>query len=127
MTQYTLNINGREYHCAPGQSILEAAMSHGVHIPNLCYDSKVAPYGACGLCVVEVEGNPKLVRACSTPIVDGMIINTESYKVRQSRKIALELLLSDHGGDCVAPCQDACPAGTDCQGYVGLLAGGYPE
>ncbi len=125
MTLYTININGRELKCLPGQSILEAAMAHGIAIPNLCYDHKVEPYGACGLCVVEVEGNPKLVRACATPIADGMVINTESYKVRQSRKLALELLLSDHYGDCIAPCQAACPAGTDCQGYVGLIAGGY--
>ena len=81
-------------------------------------------YGACGLCTVEIEGSPKLFRSCATKAADGMVINTESPRVKQSRKIALELLMSDHDGDCKGPCTLNCPAGTDCQGYVKLIADG---
>ena len=81
-------------------------------------------YGACGLCVVEAEGIPKLLRSCSAKVSEGMVINTESERVVQSRKVAMELLMSAHDGDCVAPCQLNCPAHTDCQGYVGLIANG---
>ncbi|MEE3492565.1 FAD-dependent oxidoreductase, partial [Ruminococcus sp.] len=93
-------------------------------IPTLCYDKAVEIYGACGLCVVEAEGIPKLLRSCSAKCTEGMVINTESDRVVQSRKIAMELLMSAHDGDCVAPCQLNCPARTDCQGYVGLIANG---
>ena len=85
-------------------------------------------YGACGLCVVELEGSPKLTRACATVIGEDMVIKTDTEKVKESRKLVLELLLSDHKGDCRPPCALACPAGTDCQGYVGLVANGeYKE
>ena len=105
-------------------TILNVATQNGIRIPNLCYDGRVELYGACGLCTVEVEGNPKLLRACSTKVADGMVVHTQTERIRASRKVALELLLSDHTGDCVAPCSKACPAGTDCQGYVGLIANG---
>lgn len=109
-------------------TILNVASQNGIKIPNLCYDGRVELYGACGLCTVEVEGIPKLLRACSTKVTDGMVVHTQTERVKASRKVALELLLSDHTGDCVAPCSKACPAGTDCQGYVGLIANGeYTE
>ena len=108
--------------------MLRAAADNGIEIPNLCFDGRVELYGACGLCVVEAEGIPKLLRACSTKLNDGMIIHTESERILRARKTALELLLSDHDGDCKAPCTLACPANTDCQGYVGLIANGeYKE
>ena len=78
--------------------------------------------GSCGICVVEAEGNPKLLRACATPATDGMVIFTDSERIRRNRKMSLELLLSDHTGDCLAPCILACPAQTHCQGYVGHIA-----
>lgn len=120
----TLTIDGKKIVAKEGMSILNAAAENGIKIPNLCYDGRVELYGACGLCTVEVEGNPKLLRACSTKVSDGMVVNTQSERIRASRKVALELLLSDHDGDCKAPCSKACPAGTDCQGYVGLIANG---
>lgn len=109
-------------------TILNVASQNGIKIPNLCYDGRVELYGACGLCTVEVEGNPKLLRACATKIADGMVVHTQTERIKASRKVALELLISDHTGDCVAPCSKTCPAGTDCQGYVGLIANGeYTE
>jgi formate dehydrogenase major subunit len=119
-----LTINGKAVQAPEGSTILEAARSAGIYIPTLCYDEAVEVYGACGLCVVEAEGIPKLLRSCSAKVSEGMVVNTESERVVQSRKVAMELLMSAHDGDCVAPCQLNCPARTDCQGYVGLIANG---
>ncbi|MDD6727661.1 MAG: FAD-dependent oxidoreductase [Eubacteriales bacterium] len=124
MDTIKLTINGKEVTAPSGSTILEAARQNDIYIPTLCYDEAVEVYGACGLCVVEVEGTPKLLRSCSAKAADGMVVNTESERVIKSRKIAMELLMSAHDGDCVAPCQLACPANTDCQGYVGLIANG---
>lgn len=124
----TLTIDGKKIIAEEGSTILNVATQNGIKIPNLCYDGRVELYGACGLCTVEVEGNPKLLRACSTKVAEGMVVHTQTDRVKKSRKVALELLLSDHDGDCKAPCSKACPAGTDCQGYVGLIANGeYTE
>lgn len=124
----TLTIDGKKIIAEEGMTILNVASQNGIKIPNLCYDGRVELYGACGLCTVEVEGIPKLLRACSTKVTDGMVVHTQTERIKASRKVALELLLSDHTGDCVAPCSKACPAGTDCQGYVGLIANGeYKE
>ncbi len=124
---FNIKIDGVEIQAAPGTTILEAAQSVGIEIPTLCHDKRIEEYGACGICVVEAAGIPKLLRACSTKISDGMDINTKSEKVVKSRKFALDMLLSNHTGDCKAPCSLACPAGTDCQGYVGLIANGEYE
>lgn len=124
----SLIIDGKKIVTEEGKSILNAATENGIKIPNLCYDGRVELYGACGLCTVEVEGVPKLLRACSAKVSEGMVVHTQSDRIKASRKVALELLLSDHSGDCKAPCSKACPAGTDCQGYVGLIANGeYKE
>lgn len=122
-----LTINGKNITVEEGTTILQAAKDNGIYIPTLCYDDAVKVYGACGLCVVEAEEIPKLLRSCSAKCSEGMVVNTESKRVVQSRKIAMELLMSAHDGDCVAPCQLNCPARTDCQGYVGLIANGEYE
>ena len=119
-----VNIDGYEIEAQEGATILQIARENGIEIPTLCHDARVEAYGACGLCVVEVEGSPKLARACATKAADGMVIHTQGERAKQARKVALELLLSDHEGDCKAPCSLNCPAGTDCQGYVGLIANG---
>ena len=128
MAEIKLNIDGIEATGIEGRTILDIARENGIDIPTLCHDERVEMYGACGLCVVEAEGIPKLLRACSTFAADGMIIRTNTKRIRENRKTALELLLGDHTGDCRAPCSIACPAQTDCQGYVKLIAGGkYDE
>ncbi len=124
---FNIKIDGVEIQAAPGTTILQAAESVGIEIPTLCHDKRIEEYGACGICVVEAAGVPKLLRACSTKITDGMDINTKSERVIKSRKFALDMMLSNHTGDCKAPCSLACPAGTDCQGYVGLIANGEYE
>lgn len=124
MDNVKLTINGKQITAPADSTILEAARQNGIYIPTLCQDDAVEIYGACGLCVVEAQGIPKLLRSCSAKVSDGMVIETESKRVVESRKIAMELLMSAHDGDCIAPCQLACPANTDCQGYVGLIANG---
>ena len=127
MKNFRLNIDGKEVFGIPGQTILEVARENDIFIPTLCYDERTKIYGSCGLCMTEVEGNPKLCKACATQIADGMIVRTNTNRVIESRKTNLELLLSNHVGDCRPPCVLACPANTDCQGYVGLIANGEYE
>lgn len=122
--QYRINIDGKEVTALPGQTILQVARENNIYIPTLCYDERMEIYGACGLCMVEVEGNPKLLKSCATEVAPNMIIHTNSKRIEESRKTNLELLLSNHVGDCRPPCAKACPAGTDCQGYTGLIAEG---
>ena len=124
MSKIKFTLNGKECFAEEGEFLLGAAQKNGIEIPNLCNHPSVKIYGACGLCTVEVAGVPKLLRACSTKVTDGMVVNSETERVKHSRKIALELLMSDHDGDCVGPCSLNCPAGTDCQGYVKAIAGG---
>ena len=124
MSEIKLTINGKECVGQSGQTILQIAEENGIDIPTLCHNENVKHYGACGICVVEAANSPKLMRACSTMAADGMVINTESPRVVQARKIALELLMSDHDGDCRGPCVLNCPAETDCQLYVKKIANG---
>lgn len=124
MKKFRLNINGKEVFGIPGQTILEVAKENDIDIPTLCFDERTEIYGSCGICVVEVEGNPKMVKACATEIAPNMVIKTDTDRVKESRKTNLELLLSNHVGDCRPPCVLSCPGQTDCQGYVGLIANG---
>ncbi|MDO5491466.1 MAG: FAD-dependent oxidoreductase [Bacillota bacterium] len=127
MNKFRLNINGKEVTGVVGQTILEVARENDIFIPTLCFDERTRIYGSCGICMCEVEGNPKLCKACATEIAPDMVIRTNTQRVIESRKTNLELLLSNHTGDCRPPCVLACPAGTDCQGYVGLIANGEYE
>ena len=124
MEMIKVTIDGREFSAPKGQTVLQIAAANGIEIPTLCYIDDIKAYGACGICTVEAENIPKLLRACATVASDGMVIHTSSPRINQSRKIALELLISDHTGDCKGPCSLNCPAGTDCQGYVKLISEG---
>ncbi len=123
----TINIDDKEIQATAGQTILQAARDNNIDIPTLCFDERVKIYGGCGICMVEIEGMPKLQRACATEIAPGMKISTDNARIRAARKVSLELMLSDHVGDCRPPCVKACPGETDCQGYVGLIANGEYE
>ena len=127
MNKIELVIDGQSVTGFPKQTILQVARENGIEIPTLCYDDRLETYGSCGLCVVEIEGNPKIFKSCATEIAQGMVVKTNSDRVKESRKTNLELLMSKHIGDCVAPCKRACPGTTDCQGYVGLIANGEFE
>ena len=105
-----MTIDGVKVEAEEGSSILAAAAKAGIEIPNLCYLKELAPYGACGVCVVEAEGVPKLLRACATKVAGGMVINTRSERALKARKLAMELMMGDHDGDCLGPCKLKCPA-----------------
>ena len=122
MAEIKITIDSKEIICDSNSSILDIAKENGIEIPNLCYLKDMSPYGACGMCVVEAEGFPKLMRACSQKPSDGMKIHTDSERVVKTRKLALELLMSDHKGDCIAPCTLNCPAHTECQKYIAQIA-----
>ena len=117
-----ITLNGREFQAKPGETILAVARRNGIEIPTLCHQDGLAPYASCFICVVEVKGAPRLLPSCSTLVAEGMVVDTESERVRLSRKTCIELILSDHVGDCRGPCQVKCPAGIDIPGFISLLA-----
>lgn len=97
-----LIIDGKTVEAAEGTTVLAAAKSVGINIPTLCYFENINDIGACRVCVCEVKGNDKLVAACNTPVADGMEVYTNSARVRNARKVNVELLLSAHNCNCVA-------------------------
>lgn len=106
----TLTINGRTVQATEGSTILEAAEQNNIHIPTLCYLKGKHQAGACRICLVEVQGAKTLQASCITQARDGMIILTNSERVRRTRKIMYELLLSDHDSDCLF-----CKRNQDCE------------
>ncbi len=129
MKPIEITINGKEIFTAAGKTILEAVHENKLDtIPTLCYDKRLEHYTSCFLCVVEVEGTNKLVPSCSTYAINGMKIRTNNPKIIEARKTALELLMSNHYADCIAPCKKNCPAGVDVQSYIALISmGKYKE
>ncbi len=107
--QVTVTIDGQEVACDHGDTILEAAQRVGIHIPTLCYEPRLPATAACRMCIVEVEGARKMLPSCSAAVSDGMVVRTNTDKVRAMRHLYLELLLSDHNSFCTPPCRDACP------------------
>lgn len=122
-----LVIDGRGIDVEPGATILEAARRLGIRIPTLCHVDGLEPAASCFLCCVQVEGRRTLSPSCAMPVAEGMVVATDTDDVRASRKMALELLISDHAGDCVAPCAARCPAGLDIPGFVFEMAAGSPS
>jgi len=118
-----LQIDGKRVTADSAETILQVARRHGIGtIPTLCHDDQLEPFASCYLCVVKVKGARSLAPACATRVMSGMVVETNTGEIRQSRKAALELLLSNHYADCIAPCQLLCPAGVDVQGYIALAA-----
>lgn len=121
-----LNINGKEITAEAGKTVLQAALENNIEIPHLCFDERLEVYAGCGLCLIEIEGQPKTARACATPVSNGLVVRSDTKKVVEARNTALNLLVSQHIGDCKPPCTLNCPAETDVQGYVGLVANKQP-
>jgi iron-only hydrogenase group A len=105
-----LTINDVVADVPDGCTVLEAARIAGIHIPTLCYLEEVQAIGACRVCLVEVVGARVLCASCVTPVSEGMVVRTNSPRVRQARRTVLELLLSEHDGDC-----RTCNRGEDCE------------
>lgn len=95
-----LTINDQKVTVPEGTTIMQAAREVGIEIPHLCYLKDINDIGACRVCIVELEGMEKLVTACNTPAEEGMVIYTNSPRVRATRKINVQLILSDHDGKC---------------------------
>jgi len=119
-----LTIDGHEITVEEGTTVLGAAGRLGIRIPTLCHVEDFAPAASCFLCAVEVEGRANLSPSCALPAAEGMVVRTQSEEVRESRKMALELLLSDHVGDCIGPCRTGCPARFDIPGFLNEVAAG---
>lgn len=109
----TLTIDHQAVTVEAGATVLEAARRLGIEIPTLCHYPGCTPQNSCQVCVVRINGAARLQPACSTPAAEGMVVESQSDAVRAARRTALELLLSDHAGDCAAPCQVICPAHMD--------------
>jgi NADH-quinone oxidoreductase subunit G/NADP-reducing hydrogenase subunit HndD len=97
-----ITINGKPYEVDDESTIIEAAKQNGIQIPSLCYLAGVHEFGSCRICVVEVEGAKTLVPSCMTKVSEGMVIQTNTERVRRARKVLYELLLSDHSKDCLS-------------------------
>ena len=115
MSKVKVTIDGNQVEIEAGSTILQAAKLAGVDIPTLCYlnlhDTKMQSQTAsCRVCVVEVEGRKNLAPACATPVMDNMVIKTNTLRVLKARKTVVELLLSDHPKDCLA-----CVKAGDCE------------
>ena len=108
-----LLIDNRRVQVEDGATVLDAAEKLGIEIPTMCFLKGYKASTSCMLCVVKVDGSANLVPACGTVATDGMRVESNCEEVRQARRAALELLLSDHAGDCMGPCQVTCPAKMD--------------
>jgi predicted molibdopterin-dependent oxidoreductase YjgC len=105
-----VTIDGKKVEANRGMTVLEAAIQADIYIPRLCYDPDLKPYGACRLCIVEIEKMRGLPASCSTPLTEGMVIHTETPAVNQSRRITMELIMANHHGDCLT-----CAKNTHCE------------
>ena len=111
MSMLKITIDGKTTEVPAGSAILDAANQLGIEIPTLCHLDMEKRFNqqaaACRVCVVEVEGRRNLAPACATPVMDNMVVKTNTLRVLQARKTVLELLLSDHPKDCLV-CARSC-------------------
>ncbi len=119
-----LTIDGSEVEVADGATVLEAAREMGIAVPTLCHSDEGEHQTSCFVCAVQIEGRNELLPACATPVADGMTVTTASDDVHGARRAGLELMLSDHVGDCEGPCTVGCPAGMDIPVMLGHIAAG---
>lgn len=124
--KHTITIDNQPVELEEGQTILDGARKLGIDIPTLCYLERCGPMTSCLVCVVKlrVNGRTSVVPSCGMKVVPGMVVESETAEVRELRKTALELLLSDHVGDCFAPCQRICPLKLDIPEMLRLVRDG---
>lgn len=119
-----LSIDHREVEVPSGATILHAARQLGIEIPTLCHLDGHPPNTSCMVCVVKIAGGNRWVPSCATPAEEGMQVDSDTPEVRETRKVGLELLLSNHQGDCAAPCEHACPLHVDIPLMLSQVAAG---
>jgi ferredoxin len=123
-----LTIDNQPVEVPAGATVLDAARLLGIDIPTLCHREGCRPETSCLVCVVRINEGKRLLPSCATPAADGMVVESETAGIHQARRTALELLLSDHLGDCLGPCQTICPAHLDIPNMIRLIsAGRMPE
>ena len=122
-----LKINGEAIEVTEGATVLDACQAHGISVPTMCYLAGHEHFTSCMVCVVKDVIMERLVPACSAPVTDGMAIETDTGEVHEARRVAVELLLSEHVGDCEGPCQRVCPAQINIPAVIRKLAGGDRE
>ena len=128
MSDVLVKINGKDISVPAGSTILEAAEKAGFDVPTLCHAEGLKPFTSCFVCAVKVEGGRgNLVPSCATKVRDGMVVTVESEEIDSARKMCVSLLVSDHCGDCLPPCQTACPSSIDIKGFLEAIADGEPE
>lgn len=120
----TIYIDDQAVQVPAGATILQAARKLGVDIPALCYSEGCEANTSCMVCVVKVDGVNRLVPSCATRAIDGMRVESETDRIRRHRRTALELLLSEHLGDCTAPCHNICPARMNVPQMIRQIAAG---
>lgn len=113
-----LKIDDQEITADKGSTILEVARDNGITIPTMCYNEKISKTTSCFVCVVQDKNSGQFIPSCSSQAADGMDIAANSAEVAEMRQMALNLLLSEHSGDCEAPCTIACPAHARVEEYV---------
>jgi NADPH-dependent glutamate synthase beta subunit-like oxidoreductase/formate hydrogenlyase subunit 6/NADH:ubiquinone oxidoreductase subunit I/ferredoxin len=113
-----IEVDGRVIEGFEGQTILEVCRDNGIEIPTLCYEPKLPGFGACRMCVVEVEGSEHPPISCSQRAEAGMKVQTQTEEVRRLRRTNLELIFSDHNAYCLPPCQNKCPSHIDIPGFL---------
>jgi NADPH-dependent glutamate synthase beta subunit-like oxidoreductase/formate hydrogenlyase subunit 6/NADH:ubiquinone oxidoreductase subunit I len=122
---FELSIDGRTMRAYEGQTVLSVAVDNGIlDIPTLCDDEKLEPTSACRMCLVEIEGAERPLPSCNTPVAPGMVVRTNSDRLKHIRRTNLEMILSDHNAYCQPPCQVGCPTHIDIPGYLELIAEG---
>ena len=116
--QITLTIDGMKCDGEAGQTILDIARASDIYIPTLCYLKGLTPWGGCRMCIVEIEGSPKVVPSCATPAVDGAKIISNSPRLQNLRKTTLELLFSERNHICPMCAYNKGDCGLQHQGYL---------
>lgn len=123
-----IKIDNKEVIVQEGKTILEAAESMGIEIPTMCYLKGYPHFSSCMVCIVKEKKKSKFLPSCSALAEDGMEIETNSEEVLEERRTGLELLLSEHTGDCEAPCRQVCPAHINIPLMIRLIKeGDYKE
>ena len=115
---FTVEVDGKQYTGHAGQTILEICRDNGIDVPTLCYEPKLPGFGACRMCVVEVEGEDQPPISCSRAAEPDMVVRTQTPRLREIRKTNLELIFSDHNAYCLPPCQNKCPSHIDIPGFL---------
>ncbi len=113
-----IGVDGHVVEGLDGQTILEACRHQGIRIPAACYEPKLPGFGACRMCVVDVEGEEHPPISCSRACEDGMKVQTQTEEIRRLRRTNLELIFSDHNAYCLPPCQNKCPSHIDIPGFL---------